>query len=116
MHNLLPQTPRERRMIACLVACDAKTLQFGGLCGEDVLSVGARASCSHACSGMPFKSCRTPGLAEESKPSAAQNFKRVSREVSEGSRLNPQKGSKTSLLETLRVKNHLTFDSGDSFF
>ena len=29
--------------------------------------------------------------------------------------LTPQNESKTSLLETLRVKNHLFFDSGDSF-
>ena len=32
-----------------------------------------------------------------------------------GSWPTPQNESKTSLLETLRVKNHLFFDSGDSF-
>ena len=51
--------------------------------------------------------CNPPRLEEESGPHRLKLQKRVSGGVSEGPGLTPQKESRTSLLESLGVKNHL---------
>ena len=61
--------------------------------------------------GKGPKPCDPSGLAEESKPSLTQKAWGSLRRVPGRP---PRKESKTSLLETLRLKNDIVFDSGDS--
>ena len=102
------------------------TLPVGGPVGQRSLKM-MRLMPQHAmrvaiCSGRREEGLsfsRRPATGVKSCP-GAKSQKRVSGGVTggvffEGSWKTPQKESKKSLQETLRVKDHLIFDSGDSF-